>query len=395
MDNKFGMFIHWGIYALTGLHEQALARFDLSKEYYENLMYSFNPTKYDPNKWVELAKDAGMKYICITAKHHDGFCMWDTKQTDYNIMHTPYGRDVIKVLSEACARHEMLLSFYYSCPDWHEKTAYNMRSSHQWKAYKDEADDQKYREFVKAQITELLTNYGKIYTLFWDIPPRIEDRSINELVRKLQPGILINNRGYDEGDFATPERYVPEGVRFEKMTEACQSVGEQSWGYRKDEDYYSARFLMSSIDKIMAMGGSYLLNVGPDADGEIPEKAQALLRRIGKWYNHVSVALENTLPTVGNISVTNNCPLIAVSKCGKTYLHFYNGINSGAVTFTDCSFKPKHAKLLNDGRELIIRNEELPEFFDFVSGKVKGSLVSMTGIPVDELCEEPVVIEIE
>ncbi len=274
-ENKFGMFIHWGFYALTGLQEQAIVRYGLDRSYYENLRHSFNPTEYNPEKWVLLAKKAGMKYICFTTKHHDGFCMWDTKYSDYNIMNTPYGKDVLKMLSEACQKHGMLLSLYYSNPDWNYEYGYNPASTHQWySAQTERVDTEKYREYVKNQVTELLTNYGPIYTFFWDIPPKIYDPSLNELVRKLQPGIFINDRGWSEGDFSTPEReyQATEGRRFTRMTEACNSVGQQSWGYREKEDFYTKRNLCCAIVRIMAMGGSYLLNVGPDAKGVITEK---------------------------------------------------------------------------------------------------------------------------
>ena len=205
--NKLGMFVHWGLYSITGFHEQALARLDMNHADYEAMKNRFNPTKFDPEEWVFLAKSAGMKYICFTAKHHDGFCMWDTKQTDYSIMNTPYGKDVLKMLAAACEKHGMLLSLYYSNPDWHHPLGYNPESSHQWKAkYKETVDTEGYREFVRAQVTELLTGYGKIYTFFWDIPPKIQDTSMNELIRRLQPDILINDRGWSEGDFSTPER---------------------------------------------------------------------------------------------------------------------------------------------------------------------------------------------
>ena len=130
-ENKFGMFIHWGIYSLIGVHEQVFAKLDIPREEYEALAERFDPVEYDPEKWVLLAKEAGMKYICFTAKHHDGFCMWDTKYTDYNIMNTPYGKDVLAMLAAACKKHGMLLSIYYSCPDWHHEDAYNPKSSHQ------------------------------------------------------------------------------------------------------------------------------------------------------------------------------------------------------------------------------------------------------------------------
>ena len=282
--NKFGMFIHWGIYSLTGIQDQALVRLSLNKSEYEALAKSFNPVKYNPEEWVRLAKSAGMKYICFTTKHHDGFCMWNTKYTDYNIMNTPYGNDVLKELSVACKKHDMKLSLYYSNPDWHHKYGYNPNSSHQWSCVQTaKVDLEAYKEYIKNQITELLTDYGEIYTLFWDIPPKVYDKSLNELVRSLQPNILINDRGWSEGDFSTPEREYEAigGKHFTRMTEACNSVGQQSWGYRENEDFYSLRHITCSIDKIMSMGGSYLLNVGPSPEGEITPEYASRIKKIG------------------------------------------------------------------------------------------------------------------
>ena len=395
MENKFGMFIHWGFYSLLAEQEQALARFDLPNAEYEALMHRFSPDDYDPEEWVLLAKKAGMKYICFTAKHHDGFCMWDTKYTDYNIMHTPYGRDVLKMLSQACEKHGMLLSLYYSNPDWHQENAYNPLSSHQWKSPHPElSDPEKYREFVKNQVRELLTHYGKIYTFFWDIPPRYEDPSINALVRELMPGILINNRGYDAGDFATPERKVPDGSRFETMTEACQSVGEQSWGYRRLEDYYSARFLMSSIDKIMAMGGSYLLNAGPMPNGKIPGQAARLIEKIGDWYQRMEGTLEDTQPDPFPYRLSVPNPWLAIQKNGMTYFHFYQGLSTSAVNFLEGPGVPRSARLLNSGLPLAIRNEKMPAYFD-QNGCAKGPFPGIAGIPVDDYPLEPIVIEVK
>ena len=294
-ENKLGMFIHWGLYAVTGIQEQAFARMDMPRDEYESLIHEFDPVKYDPEEWVLLAKSAGMKYICFTTKHHDGFCMWDTAYSEYKITNTPYGKDVLKMLADACEKHGMLLSLYYSCPDWNHPNGYNPASTHQWKAkFENGVNTAKYLEYVRAQITELLTNYGKIYTMFWDIPPKIYDPTMNELVRKLQPGIFINDRGYDVGDFSTPEReYRDSGTaRFTRMTEACNSLGEQSWGYRAEEDFYSMRHIITSIDKMMAMGASYLLNVGPNAEGVITESYASRIRRVGDWYNRMQGCLE-------------------------------------------------------------------------------------------------------
>ena len=395
--NKFGMFIHWGIYSLTGIQDQALARFDMDKTVYEELANTFNPVNYNPEEWVKLAKSAGMKYICFTTKHHDGFCMWDTKFSDYNIMNTPYGKDVLKELAEACKKHGVLLSLYYSNPDWHHEYGYNPNSSHQWRCTQTEKVNlEAYKEYVKNQITELLSNYGEIYTLFWDIPPRVEDDSLNELVRKLQPNIFINDRGWSQGDFSTPEREYDgiNGKRFTRMTEACNSVGQQSWGYRKSEDFYSFRHLTQAIDKIMSMGGSYLLNVGPSPLGEITPEYANRIKKIGNWYNRMENCLEEAEEDAFDYeSRDNNC--IATKKNGKTYLHFYEGLVSSAVNLKNYPSLPQKVRLMNTGRLLEAKIELLPEFFNGDNGKSEDKYLHITGIPIDDLENEPIILEIE
>ena len=395
MENKFGLFVHWGVYSSFAWHEQVLAKQNIPFEEYDARAMSFNPQGLDVEDWVLLAKNAGMKYLCFTAKHHDGFCLWDTKWTDYNIVNTPYGKDVLKELSLACKKHGMLLSIYYSNPDWHHVKAYNPLSTHQWRARSQEgADLAEYRVFIKNQITELLTNYGEIYTWFWDIPPHIDDPSLNELVRNLQPNILINDRGWDAGDFSTPERELPEGMFFTRRTEACQSVGEQSWGYREDEDYYSVRFLRGSIDKIMAMGGSYLLNVGPKVNGEIPEKAKQIVNSVGEWYKRVKDTLEGVTPDTRRLVLSEEANVVN-EKNGKSYLHFYNGLHSATVNiYEGATGIPKKARLVNDNRELRVRYAKLPYRFD-EDGICVEKYLSICDIPCDEFPLEPLVIEID
>ncbi len=393
-ENKFGMFVHWGIYALTEIQDQACARMDMPREEYEALMHKFNPVKYDPEKWVLLAKSAGMEFICFTTKHHDGFCMWDTKETDYNIMNTPYGKDTLKMLADACKKHGMKLSLYYSCPDWHHENGYNPATTHQWKAHTENGiDHAPYLEYVRNQVRELCTNYGPLYTFFWDIPPKIKDPSFNEMIRELQPGIYINDRGYDIGDFSTPEReyQAADGARFTRMTEACNSLGEQSWGYRENEDFYSMRHLTSAIDRMMAMGASYLLNVGPNALGEIPEEYAARLRRIGDWYNRMEGALVCHEVDDFNYKVKAN-KVIVTKKNGKSYFHFYDGVRSSSVALQYFPNVPKSVRLLNTGKPLKASFDLLPEYFS--NGQAQPFL-HVTGIPVDDLANEAIVIEIE
>ena len=392
-ENKLGMFVHWGMYAETGVQEQVYARMGWEREKYEALINKFNPVNYAPEKWVLLAKEAGMEYICFTTKHHDGFCMWDTKETDYSIMYTAYGKDVLKMLADACKKHGMLLSLYYSCPDWHHPYGYNPASTHQWKAVmRDDIDTEKYREYVKAQVTELLTNYGDIYTFFWDIPPKIYDPSLNELIRKLQPGIYINDRGYDKGDFSTPEREYqsPDSSRFTRMTEACNSVGEQSWGYRSNEDFFSKRYLTTSIDRIMALGGSYLLNVGPNGKGEITEDYAKCIRKVGDWYRRMGGCLVCHDPDSFNYKIRKN-KAIVTKKDGKSYFHFYEGIVSTSVAFEYFPKMPQAIRLLNTGKALDYKIEKLPEYS--ANGQAIVHL-HITGIPIDDLSDEPIVIEV-
>ena len=392
MPHKFGMFVHWGIYSLTGYHEQVRWRFFTPRAEYRKLMNEFNPVKYDPDEWVRLAKDAGMEYICFTTKHHDGFCMFDTKYTDFNIMNTPYHRDVLKELSEACARGGLALSLYYSNPDWDYKYGYNSHSSHQMPEKGDVEDIEKLKECQKNQIRELRTNNGKIYTFFWDIPTNISDPSMNEFIRSLQPDILIDDRGWgDKGDFSTPERFVPDGHKFERMTEACQSVGEQSWGYCADEDYFTNRYLTASIDKIRAMDGSYLLNVGPMPDGRIPERSAEIVRRVGKWYNSVKEAFD------AEPYLLENRGLVCTKRGSTLYVHIPDGLNARGLTLKPIDVLPKSVTLLNDGRSLKYSITTRPEDkgWSAPDNILRRQTLHIFDIPADEFADETMVLRIE
>ena len=394
-ENLFGMFIHWGLYAKTGLQEQAIVRYSYDKKEYEDLAKTFNPTKYNPDKWVKNAKKAGVEYICFTTKHHDGFCMWDTQFTDYKITNTPYGKDILKELADACNKYGVKLSLYYSNPDWNYKNGYNPHASHQWYAVnKDKPDLDAYINYIKNQVTELLSNYGKIYSFFWDIPPRFEDKTINELVRKLQPGIFINDRGWDAGDFSTPEREYQssDGKRFTRMTEACNSVGEQSWGYREREDFYSMRYLLSAVDKMMAMGASYLLNVGPDEKGVIKKKYFKRFNKVGKWFKKHKQALKADEDAFNYEIMCND--YIATKDDEFTYLHFYNGLISDSVAIKNYPSMPKSVTLLNNGKNLEYCVELLPEFCEYEEGKALEYL-HFRGIPVDKFSSEPIIVKIK
>ncbi|MBR4960434.1 MAG: alpha-L-fucosidase [Clostridia bacterium] len=388
MPKRFGMFVHWGPYALYGWQEQIRMRRGIGRAEYARTAAGFNPQKYDPEAWVLMAKEAGMEYICFTTKHHDGFCMWNTAQTDFNIVKTS-GRDVLAELAEACRKHGLALSLYYSIPDWNHPCGYNSLSTHQCEPEAgDTPDSEAYREYVRAQVKELLTGYGPIYTWFWDIPPKIDDPSMNEYVRSLQPGILINDRGWSEGDFSTPERSVPDGDTFPRFTEACQSVGAQSWGYRENEDWFTPAFLAQSMDKILLMGGSYLLNVGPDKDGMIPERAVQIVRKVGQWYQAIREAFsEGVIPS----AVLQTGAAWTSNRENTWYLHTKNSLISSGLSLAPWNTMPKEAVLLNTGEEVECIVETYPEDYTGTFGVNRPAVLHLRSLPVSDM---PLVIRL-
>jgi alpha-L-fucosidase len=361
---RFGMFIHWGIYALGGYHEQHMFRKRMNRADYARFVGQFNPVKFNPDAWLDLMAEAGMEYLTFTTKHVDGFCMWDSAHTDYKITRTPYGKDVLAMLAKACRRREVPLSLYYSCADMHHPNYPNAGRDYELPqpAPGDQPDLAKYLAYVKDQVRELCTKYGKIHGFWWDANVlKHRDPSFNTLIRQLQPDAVINNRGYDEGDFGTPERdwydFVDTEVSFDKPIEACQSVGYQSWSWREDEDRYTDAHLIRSIQKVMAKGGNYLLNVGPKPDGTIDEECAGTLRRIGKWYSSV----RESLVDVQQASRLTDNRDVALTRRGNTlYVHLLKEPETSSVFLPLITAEPRKATLLNTGEALSWDVPQLP-----------------------------------
>ena len=367
-SRRLGLFMHFGLYSIEGWHEQDQMRRYIPRNEYEKLMARFNPAAFDPNAILDLAESVGMEYVCLTTKHHDGFCLWDTKQTEFNVMHSPYGRDIVGQLADACHRRHFPLGLYYSVVDWHHPSYPNQGRHHELAGAEDgdQPDWERYMNYLKAQVRELCTQYGEIRHFFWDINvPEFRDPSVNEMLRLLQPNMVINNRGFDDGDFGTPEREynkddTDHSTWFDRPTEACNSVGTQSWGYRKDEDYYTSAFLIQSIDEMMSKGAHYLLNVGPDADGRIPDIASAILSEIGDWYGRTREAFSDTQPCT---ELTANRDVLLTRRGNVVYVHLKNPVKSDAVVLPPIGEKPSTAVLLNTGEALESSIDVLPMYY--------------------------------
>jgi alpha-L-fucosidase len=399
-EKRFGLFIHWGLYALSEWHEQDQWRRRIPRTQYERLMHQFNPTRFDPDAWLDVAQAAGMEYICFTTKHHDGFCLWDTAQTDYNIMHTPYGKDTLRMLADACHKRNMPLCLYYSVVDWHHPNYPNQGRSHELPTPEpgDQPDFDKYMAFLKAQVRELCTNYGPIHGFWWDMNVTgVVDPSINNMIRELQPACVINNRGFDEGDFGTPERdfEADEARVFERRTEACQSVGRESWGYRANEDYYSDIHLMRSIDRTLAKGGNYLLNIGPKADGTLPQEAVEIVQRVGKWYLSVKEAFGDAQPVS---DITDNTDVLLTERDSTIYVHLYKEPTMRRVLLRPMDKLPVKATLLNTGEAVEARIETLPTLHMNKEGLLTDGrtyYLRLVNLPVNELAGTVLVVKME
>ena len=358
-DAKFGLFIHWGLYAVPagewqgkrtlGLGEWIMFRAPVPVREYEKLASQFNPVKYNADEWVKLAKDAGMKYIVITSKHHDGFALFKSAASSYNVVDaTPFKRDILKELADACARQDMRLGFYYSqSQDWHEPNG----AGNTWDFPPDEQKDydQYLRGKAEPQVRELLTGYGPIALIWFDTPRMMTgDRPhrFARIVRSLQPNTLIDGRLGTEGDYvSTGDNVIPPAVSSDAWE--VPATINHTWGYRKDDtDWKSPGQITFKLLDIVSKGGNYLLNVGPMADGVIPQPSQDILRTVGRWLQLNGEAVYGAGPTpfgeeLGEPSArgardVRGDPLVyqqiqwrVTAKPGKLYVTFFDEPRAG------------------------------------------------------------------
>lgn len=357
---RFGLFIHWGVYSVLGDGEWVMNNRQIPIRNYEKLPAFFNPVSFDPKAWVQLAKDAGMKYITITSKHHDGFAMWDSKISDYNIVkRTPYGKDVLKMLADECQKEGIKLFFYHSHLDWHHPDYFPRgNTGGDWTGREAKGNWFSYLDYMDAQLTELLTNYGEVGGIWfdgmWDKKNdnwRLE--KTYSLIHKLQPGALVGSNHhvtpYDGEDFQMFEKdlpghnttgFAPEQTVGTLPMETCETIND-SWGFNiKDDRHKSKKALVQYLVKAAGYGANFLLNVGPMPNGQIqPEHAQRL-REVGSWLKEYG---ETIYGTKGG-PLTPRDWGVTTMKGNKIYIHILDWSDESLV-LPSWGKKVKSAKL--------------------------------------------------
>ncbi len=370
-DAKFGMFIHWGVYSVLGDGEWVMNNQRIDKQTYQKLPAFFNPIGYDPKEWVSLAKAAGMKYITITSKHHDGFAMWDSKLTDWDIVdRTPYGKDIIKMLAEECSKQGIRLFFYHSHLDWFQENYFPRGNTGQTAGRPDSGDWYRYLDYMDGQLAELLTNYGEIGGIWFDGHWDKKDadwrlEKTYSLIHSLQPACLIGNNHhlapFDGEDFQMFEKdlpgqkttgFNPEQKVGELPFETCETMNN-SWGFNlQDKNYKSTKSLIQYLVKAAGFNSNFLLNVGPMPNGKIQPEFVATLREMGAWMDKYG---ETVYGTRGG-PVTPRSWGVTTRKGNKVYVHLLNPEDNNLL-LPDFGKKVKNVILYQTGSKLKFKQD--------------------------------------
>jgi alpha-L-fucosidase len=346
-DATFGMFIHWGLYSVLGRHEWAMENEGIPVREYEQLAKQFTPKPNAAREWAALAKKAGMKYMVMTTKHHEGFCLFNSKLTNYCAPQQACGRDLVQEFVDAARGEGLRVGFYYSLMDWHHPDGA--------KCATDEAARRRFVDYIHGHVRELLTNYGRIDVLWYDVAWPLdaagwESERMNKMVFELQPDIIVNNRNKLDGDFQTPEQRIEASDR---AWEACMTMNG-SWGYQAADDAWKTpKEVVNNLITCARGGGNYLLNIGPKPDGSVPEESVRILNAVGSWTS------KNAASVYGMDRCTVNRGAFAnYSRKGNTlYVHvrYWPG---ETVPIGGLKVKVKSAKLLASGKPVTFKQEE-------------------------------------
>ena len=352
-DARFGMFIHWGPVSLKGTEIGWSRGREIPVAEYDSLYLHFNPVNFNAEEWVLIAKEAGMKYIVFTSKHHDGFCNWDTKYNDYNIMNSPFKRDVMAELAAACKKHGMALGFYHSTCDWHHPDF--PLTSPGGSVEREVSNLDRYTEYLKSQSVEIIEKYGPLMVMWYDVPQRfdsIRGQGVIDRIREVQPGILVNNRTGAKGDFDTPEQRVG-GFQNTRPWETCMTIAHQ-WAWKPDDEVKSTEQCLHSLIRSAGGDGNLLFNVGPKPDGTIEPLQVERLKEMGAWLKEYGFSIYGTRG--GPLKPTDWG--VSTRKDNTIYLHImkWNGA-SPKITIPDLGVEIKSCRLTHGGKVNLIKEE--------------------------------------
>jgi len=345
---RFGMFIHWGLYSVLGRHEWAMEEEGIPVEEYQLLAKRFTPKPNAARAWARLARQAGQKYMVMTTKHHEGFCLFNSQYTDYCAPKQACGRDLVQEYVEAARAEGMRVGFYHSLMDWHHPDGA--------RCAQDEAARRRFVDYVHGQIRELLTNYGKIDVLWYDVAWPLdaagwESEKMNKMVVELQPDIIVNNRNRLPGDFSTPEQHIT-AEKGGRAWESCMTMND-SWGYQgADDDWKTSKRIVRNLVSCARDGGNYLLNIGPRGDGSIPEESVKVLTEVGGWMDRNGQTIYRAEPCRVHSSNLAN-----FTRQGNTlymHVHFWPG---ETVALGGLQTKVLSARLLHGGKPVEFQQE--------------------------------------
>ena len=357
-EARFGMFIHWGLYSVLGRHEWVMENEGIPVSEYAPLAKQFRPKPFPARDWAKLAKQTGMRYMVMTTKHHEGFCHFDTKTTDYCSPKQGPGRDLVREYVDAARAEGMRVGFYYSLMDWHHPDGARCETHPDAR--------RRFVEYIHTHIRELLTNYGKIDVLWYDVAWPLdaagwESERMNKVVFELQPDIIVNNRNKLPGDFSTPEQQIT-AEKGGRAWESCMTLND-SWGYhRADDDWKSPRRVIQNLIACARDGGNYLLNIGPRADGSVPEESARVLAEVGQWMQRNGEAIYNS-----DVCQPRRSNYACFTRKGNTlymHVHFWPG---DTVVLAGLMNQVKSARLFTSGKKV-----------DFLQDRFR---VRFTGLP--------------
>ncbi|GGH81350.1 alpha-L-fucosidase [Pullulanibacillus pueri] len=401
IHDRFGLFIHWGLYAAAARHEWVMNREKIHPDTYRKYFKHFEPDLYQPQKWAKAAKEAGMKYFVITTKHHEGFALWDSQLTDYKATNTPANKDLLKEMVEAFREEGLKVGFYHSLIDWHHPDfpidgLHPQREDEAFKAKASGREIQKYREYLHGQVRELLTNYGKIDYLWFDFSYPHQDwgwskgkgaedwhsEELEKMIFELQPDIILNDRLDLGRGVVTPEQYQPNAPieinDLPVLWEACQTLNG-SWGYDRDNlDWKSVDMLVKMLIDTVSKNGNLLLNVGPNGRGEFDERSLETLQGIGQWMRLHSRSIYGA--AASNFQAPVDCRY--TQRGNRLYLHLFSWPFKH-VHLKGLSGKIEYAQFLHDASEIHYKEHDPNEVITSTEWEIAPDSVTLE-LPVQK-----------